>query len=477
MPEEIEFIPEEYIKEEKKPEKKTPPPPPGARKEAKGFHEKPVPPPLPFTKRERGTPPPPPPGRREVVPPPPSPFKPREKRVSPPAPQEEPEGVETIQEVTGKKLPPPEGIRMGAVPPPLKKRLEEIRMEAVPPPLPKLEVIGEEVEVIEEKGEKKFKLAGGIFTKESPKHPNEDTSILGKRNDFGGVFDGMGGEAVGEITSLEAAKTIKEQITNLPGDISAEEAITKIKDALFEANQQIRRLVEIHPEYKGTGCTASIAKVCESGRKIVIGQIGDSRIYRLREGKLERISPEDSHLEVLKNYGFIRDDQDVTQFVSIEEVNSFCAKKMGETVNLDEMNQLKLLQYVIEGEGQLKKARLAAENKPFDGKLTVADIRYVISKAIDGSGIEPHVFSLDTKEGDQYIITSDGIHDNLFNQEISKIAQQYQGKPQEMSEALVKASHLRMSEDHLRSKNDDATAVVISINKIEGAKKEEAKAA
>lgn len=439
MPE-IEFIPEEYIKE-KKPERKTLPPPPEARRKAEEFQRKTLgPPPLPLRQRREGVPPPPLPGRnRKEVTPPPLPFRPKESWVLPPLPK------------------------------------RAVERKAVPPPLPP-EARKPKLEVVET--EKKFEFAGGVSTETSPNHPgkNEDNFFISKKRGFGGVFDGMGGEAAGEVASFEATRTILEQIKNLPEDALAHDAEEKIKDALYKADQQIRKIVELHPEYKGTGCTASIVKVCENGKKVVIGQVGDSRVYRLREGKLERVSPEDSYVEVLKGYGFIENDQDVTQKIPTKEVKKFCAQRLKEAMSLEETQRLQLLDFAIERLSGQKKARLAAERKSFDGNLTISDIRATISNAIDGSGtIKPHVFSLDTKEGDQYIITSDGIHDNLFDQEINNIAQQYQGKPQEMSEALVRASRLRMSEDHERSKNDDATAVVISINKIEAAKKEEVK--
>lgn len=393
MPE-IEFIPEEYIKERKNnmPEKKMPPPPPSTRKE--------------------------------------------------------------------KIIPPPFFERKGVPPPPLRKE------KAIPPPLP-LEARRPKLEVIEK--EKIYEFIGGATTATSPEHPdrNEDNFFLSKKRGFGAVFDGMGGAAAGEVASFEASRVILEQIKDLPESASAQEVSKKINEAILAANNQIKKVVEAHPEYQGTGCTASIAKLCENGKKIVIGQVGDSRIYRLREGKLERISPEDSYVELLKEYGFISNDQDVTQVISAEKIKDFCDQKLKMTLSLEEKEKLDLLQQIC-----------LVSILRFKGKPTVAQIRHLISNAISGEEIKPHILTFDVKEGDQYIITSDGIHDNLTDAEIQKIAFQFPGRPQEMSDALVKASYSRMFEkENPRAKPDDATAVVINIAKIETIKKETTKAA
>jgi protein phosphatase len=415
MPE-MEFFPKEHIKE-----RKIPPPPPGARK------EKAVPP--PWTFREKKETVPSFPGLRE------------KKSVPPPL--------------------PPEAREKKAVPPPLPPEAKK----------PKLEVIEKE---------KKFEFAGGVKTTTSPDHPdrNEDNFFLAKRKGFGAVFDGMGGAAAGEVASFEASRAILEQLKDLPEDISSHETEKKIFEAILAANDRIKKIVEAHPEYRGMGCTASIVKLCENGRKIVIGQIGDSRIYRLREGKLERISPEDSYVEILKKYGFIKDDQDVTQSISVNEVVNFCNQKLRKTTNLEEATELSLLRYTILSAGQYKQSLMSIAGKPFDGRVTIADIRHLISNAIDGEKhVKPHILTLNVKEGDQYIITSDGIHDNLTDAEIQNIGLQFHGRPQEMSEALVKASYSRMFETrNPRAKTDDATAVVISVAKIEAVTKEEKEA-
>ncbi|MCM8765052.1 MAG: protein phosphatase 2C domain-containing protein [Candidatus Omnitrophica bacterium] len=405
---EIEFIPEEYIKNETMQEKKMPPPP---------FQER------------KGVMPPPPPGAR------------REKAIPPLPPSRE---------------------RKGAIPPPLPFARKE---KAVPPPFPP-EARKPKLEVIEM--EKKFEFAGGATTTTSPNHPerNEDNFFLSKKRGFGGVFDGMGGEAAGEVASFEASRVILEQVKNLPENISAQEASKKIQEAILAANDRIRRVVEAHPEYRGTGCTASIAKLCENGKKIVVGQVGDSRVYRLREGRLERISPEDSYVELLKKYGFISDDQDVTQVISAKNIEDFCNQKLKTAISSEEKEELDLLKQ-ISLVGILK----------FEGKPTVNQIRHLISNAISGEEVKPHILTFDVNEGDQYIITSDGVHDNLTDAEIQKIASQFRDKPQEMSDVLVKTSYSRMLETHPRAKADDATAVVISVAKVESAKKEATKAA
>lgn len=95
-----------------------------------------------------------------------------------------------------------------------------------------------------------------------------------------GVFDGMGGEECGEIASWLAAKRAAELH---PGrDVPA---------SLFrfckEANEEICRYADEHA-LSATGTTAAI--LVFGARKITLCNIGDSKIFRLSDGKLKQLS-------------------------------------------------------------------------------------------------------------------------------------------------------------------------------------------
>ena len=73
------------------------------------------------------------------------------------------------------------------------------------------------------------------------------------------------------------------------------------------ANHKIRDFVRHHPRYKGMGTTVSALLFLED--KIVIAHVGDSRIYRLRGGKLMRLTKDQTLLDHLMQTGKISSDE------------------------------------------------------------------------------------------------------------------------------------------------------------------------
>ncbi|MDE6814480.1 MAG: protein phosphatase 2C domain-containing protein [Lachnospiraceae bacterium] len=99
-----------------------------------------------------------------------------------------------------------------------------------------------------------------------------------------GVFDGMGGEQYGEEASFLAAEVLRAKMWEnrtgrIPGDI--------LREVCYTANEAIyKRTLELAADRIGT--TAAIIYLQYD--RIWICNVGDSRIYRLRSGILERLS-------------------------------------------------------------------------------------------------------------------------------------------------------------------------------------------
>ncbi len=119
------------------------------------------------------------------------------------------------------------------------------------------------------------------------------------------VADGMGGHAAGEVASSLAAEAVME-LADRPG-LGAQD----ILDQIQEANRRIVESAAQHPEQRGMGTTlAGLALVTEGGsQQWVVFNIGDSRVYRLVDGKLSQVTVDHSEVWELVKQGILTPDQ------------------------------------------------------------------------------------------------------------------------------------------------------------------------
>jgi serine/threonine protein phosphatase PrpC len=137
---------------------------------------------------------------------------------------------------------------------------------------------------------------------------NEDTFTV----DVGptrGVFvvaDGMGGHAAGEVASEMAVQIIQRELTPIR-DLDGDGVVQVVGGALRKANRAIhdRTLTEV--DKQGMGTTASVLLI--SGSRYMIGQIGDSRVYLLREGALAQLTKDHSYVQEQVDAGFLTPEQ------------------------------------------------------------------------------------------------------------------------------------------------------------------------
>jgi protein phosphatase len=120
------------------------------------------------------------------------------------------------------------------------------------------------------------------------------------------VADGMGGHAAGEVASEMAVQTIERELQDLkdPNDDDAEE---KLAEALRMANRTIHDRTITEVDKQGMGTTASVLVLWES--KYLIGQVGDSRVYLLRDGELQQLTKDHSYVQEQVDAGFLTPEQ------------------------------------------------------------------------------------------------------------------------------------------------------------------------
>ncbi len=137
---------------------------------------------------------------------------------------------------------------------------------------------------------------------------NED-SFHSNADETGGIFivaDGMGGHAAGEVASEMAVEILRDQLAALR-DLHDRNAADKVMNALRGANLAIYNRTVTETDKQGMGTTASVLII--SGRRYLIGQVGDSRIYLLRDGALRQLTKDHSYVQEQVDAGFLTPEQ------------------------------------------------------------------------------------------------------------------------------------------------------------------------
>lgn len=125
-----------------------------------------------------------------------------------------------------------------------------------------------------------------------PKSRNEDSGYAGPHLLV--LADGMGGHAAGDV----ASSMIVGALAHLDGEgLSAEQALRALEDELANANAGLRRAIRENEDLAGMGST-TIA-VLQSGSKLAMAHIGDSRAYLLRDGGFTQITKDHSFVQQL----------------------------------------------------------------------------------------------------------------------------------------------------------------------------------
>ena len=122
---------------------------------------------------------------------------------------------------------------------------------------------------------------------------NEDAFF--ERSPLFAVADGMGGARAGEVASRMAVEELAAM------DASGSGAEERLREVARGANRRIYEMAQGDSEHAGMGTTFTAVLV--SGREVAVGHVGDSRLYRLRDGAIERLTDDHSLVEELVRQG------------------------------------------------------------------------------------------------------------------------------------------------------------------------------
>lgn len=189
---------------------------------------------------------------------------------------------------------------------------------------------------------------------------NEDSALISAN--LIAVADGMGGHAGGEVASAIAINTLQQllPVINDPA-IDLDSRADLFLNISYEVDAEILRVSKEKPELSGMGTTLTALSL--SDNQVDLLHIGDSRCYRFRDNKLEKLSYDHTVMQELLDQG-----------------------------------------------------RLTPE-EVFDHPQ-----RSLLTQALMGdSGIDPVLMSYEVKAGDKFLLCSDGLTNVLSELEIVKI--------------------------------------------------------
>lgn len=179
------------------------------------------------------------------------------------------------------------------------------------PPDIKIDVFGKtDVGLIREHNEDNFVIADVSTGLKTNQLEATLQMKLGAKGNLLLVCDGMGGAAAGEVASQMAVDTIVSILSD-SGPLPRDAFARLLRRAIEEANDRIFAQSRDNQNERGMGTTCTAAALVDN--VLVVGQIGDSRCYVIRNGALAQVTKDQSLAWQLIEVGALA-PEDVKEF-------------------------------------------------------------------------------------------------------------------------------------------------------------------
>jgi len=135
---------------------------------------------------------------------------------------------------------------------------------------------------------------------------NEDSFLVDRDRGLFIVADGMGGHKAGEVASRMTVDVISDHVREriLAGDPDHSSIVA---DAIRLANRSVHDAAGASLQYQGMGTTVEVALIKDD--RLTIGHVGDSRIYLLRDNRLDQITNDHSLVAEQLKKGLISEEE------------------------------------------------------------------------------------------------------------------------------------------------------------------------
>lgn len=154
---------------------------------------------------------------------------------------------------------------------------------------------------------------------------NEDSIMLRPDLGLAVLADGMGGHQAGEVASAMAIDLVKQFFENASQRSGVLNYNDIVSDSIMLANSAIFELSRNKADCAGMGSTVVVTYF--DGEKVYVGHVGDSRLYRYRDGELHQVTEDHSLVQELVSRGLLSKEEAiestnknlVTRALGIEE--------------------------------------------------------------------------------------------------------------------------------------------------------------
>jgi serine/threonine protein phosphatase PrpC len=135
---------------------------------------------------------------------------------------------------------------------------------------------------------------------------NEDNYLMVPERGTFIVADGMGGHAAGEVASEMAVGIIARDLGSFRG-LGPEDAAARMVQAIRDANAAIYERTLSEHDKRGMGTTATVLVL--HANRYLVGQVGDSRGYLLRDGVFHQLTKDHSYVQEQVDAGYLTPEQ------------------------------------------------------------------------------------------------------------------------------------------------------------------------
>lgn len=140
--------------------------------------------------------------------------------------------------------------------------------------------------------------------------PQNEDCIAADARGYAVLADGMGGHNAGEVASRMAVELVATRISDYLARAPVHDAVgaeALVAEQIARANSTLFNSAAAEPEYRGMGTTLVVA--LWRGRSVTYGHVGDSRLYRLRRGELNRLTRDHSMVQEQVDSGVLSPEQ------------------------------------------------------------------------------------------------------------------------------------------------------------------------